>query len=238
MKRSLRSHLEVLVSAVLVIGLLASCGEPVCVAGIGDCRTMPLADGAQATGGSGQMTLVTKDRRQSVVAGGSTTLLAGGGKPPYTFSVQTSLDPKGTVKVQGDGKSAIYEAPDTSTLKRRQELRIHTHHAGVDPEEAVGIIGDLKLRYSLETALTLKITPEQKVFEDFGESLDHLLGPSVVTRVWGKATFVSRSGLRKELSLALSGTGFWYFSELEGVKADHFVPLLEPDGYRYGKEPF
>jgi hypothetical protein len=119
-------------SGIWVLGLLSSCGQPVCVAGVGDCQASPLPEGSPSRG-PGQMNLVTQDRRQSVGAGGSVTLLASGGKPPYAFSVQTSLDPKGTVKVQGNGTTAIYEAPDTSgwvvirvsdssVPKKRQEL--------------------------------------------------------------------------------------------------------------------
>jgi hypothetical protein len=130
-----------------------------------------------------------------------------------------------------------------SSEKETAELNL-TLHSPLGPDkdlkETLGTIKDLNFRYSIETALSLQITSEQKVFENPGELLDRLIGPSVVTQVWGKAIFVSRSGREKQLSLTLNegGAGFWNFTTMEAISGTRFIPLNEPGGYPYGKLPF
>jgi hypothetical protein len=98
-------------SAALLLLLLSACGQPVCVSGIGKCDT-----GGKYTpnGGTNGMTLVPRNNQRTVVVGQTTTMVANGGQRPYTFVVDhADMSPSGTLQRQGDGVTALFQAPNT-----------------------------------------------------------------------------------------------------------------------------
>jgi hypothetical protein len=91
--------------------LLSSCGQPVCVSGIGQCDT-----GARFTPtATGGITLTTQGSQKTVGVGLSINVVASGGQRPYQFTVDHGdMSPPGTLQPQGDGTTALFQAPATT----------------------------------------------------------------------------------------------------------------------------
>ncbi len=117
------SVVSILLSSFILflVPLLTSCGDPICIAGLGDCdafNSSPTSD--QGT----QISTVKLELSPARIKINETaTVKVSGGNGPYTFDIDEER-PRGSIKINGPGSNQATYYPENTDQPYDERLRV------------------------------------------------------------------------------------------------------------------